>query len=348
MNRIIYINGASALSIQDTLKGYSPDGFISCHQRFVQANDPDFKEYIPPMAARRMSRIIKRAVTVSQLALQEAGVAMPDGIVFGTGLGCIEDTEKFLHAVLDQDEQLLQPSFFIQSTHNTIASQVALRLGCRAYNNTLVQRRLSFESALLDGWLLFQDGEVNSLLIGGHDELTPSYFTLLNKAGYYSYSEDTGIGNFAGEGSACFVLGARPHESSYATLQSVEMWYVPNNECSFGSVVLPFLQRQGVSPDELCALFTAYTEDDMEKMVYRDLTFEPFAGIPHIPYKKYCGELFTATAFGLWLAANSLRSGSLPNGNACFFDPMQKPYLLLHNHSLNRHHSVMLLKNLKR
>ena len=339
MNRVIYINGATALSIQDTLHGCKPNDFVSYNQRFVQAIDPDFKEFIPPMIARRMSRIIKRAITVSQLALQEAGVTMPDAVIFGTGLGCMEDTEKFLNAVLDQEELFLQPAFFIQSTHNTIASQVALRLGCHGYNNTLVQRNISFESALLDACMLFEEGKVHSVLTGGHDELTPSYFSLLNKAGYYSFNEKTGAGSFAGEGSISFVLGDTPHIESYAIIHGFEMVYAPQKETSFGSIVFPFLHKHGVSPDQLCALFTAYTEDETGRNVYRDLFCAPFAAITHVPYKSYCGEFFTASAFGLWLAAHYLRSGFL-------FESTQKPYILLHNHSNNKSHSVMLLKSL--
>ena len=350
MKRNIYINGAAALSIQDTLHGFRLDDFVPSSQRFVQAKDPDFKEYIPPMIARRMSRIIKRAITVSQLALQEAGVAMPDAIIFGTGLGCIEDTEKFLNAVLDQDERFLQPSFFIQSTHNTIASQVAMRLGCHGYNNTLVQRGLSFESALLDAILLFDEGKAHSILTGGHDELTSTYFSLLDKAGYYSYNEETGVGNFAGEGSVSFLLSDEPQKESYAQIEHFEMRYTPQKETSFGSVVLPFLKRHNVAIEELSAIFTAYTEDDMGKRLYRDLFSPPFAGILHIPFKAFCGEFFCASAFGLWMAAHFLRNSLLPKVITCTSTTQAAPhfrrqYLLLHNHSFHKHHALTLLRN---
>lgn len=341
MNRDIYINGAAALSIQNSISGFFPDDFVHYRQRFVQAKEPDYKEFIPPLMARRMSRIIKRAIVVSQLALQDGGVDMPDAIIFGTGLGCIEDTEKFLNAVLDQNEQFLQPSFFIQSTHNTIASQVAMRLGCHGYNNTLVQRGLSFESALLDSCLLLEEGGVETVLTGGHDELTPTYFSLLDKAGYYSYNDVLGIGDFAGEGSISFVLGTNRTENSYAVIQALETFYLAQKDASFGSVVWPFLQKQGVAPAEVGAIFTACTEDEMGKTVYKDLSNSLFAGIPHIPFKAWCGAFFTASAFGLWLSAHYLRSGYLP-------EIRQKPYILVHNHSFNKHHSVILLKKVNR
>ena len=341
MNQPIYINGSAAISIQDTLKGFFPNDFVKIRQRFAQAIDPDFKEHIPVALSRRMSRMIKRAITVSQLSLQEAKVVLPDAIIFGTGLGCIEDTEKFLNAVLDQDEVLLPPGFFIQSTHNTITSQVAMRLGCHGYNNTFVQRGLSFESALLDASLLFDEGRVATVLTGGHDELTPTYFTLLDKVGYYSYNEKYDTGSFAGEGSVSFVLDVNRKEESYASIHSLEMFYCPQKDTTFKSVVEPFLDRQGVSPNELCALFTAYTDDETDRRLYQAISTKPFSEIPHIPYKKFCGVYFTSSAFGLWLAAHYLRSGAFP-------DDIRKPYILLHNHSFNKFHSIMLLKNLNR
>ena len=348
MKRDIYINGAAALSIQNTLHGFFPDGFVKMKHPFVQISDPDFKEYIPQIISRRMSKIIKRAISVSQIALRQAHITLPDAIIFGTGLGCIEDTEKFLNAVLDQNEQFLQPGFFIQSTHNTIASQVAIRLGCHGYNNTFVQRGLSFESALLDAFLLFEEGKVETVLTGGHDELTSTYFSLLHKAGYYSYNEENGIGNFAGEGSVSFVLSSKVTEESYAKIEQFEILYTPNRTTSFGSVVLPFLDCHNIRVDELSVIFSAYTEDDMGKSVYKDIFAPPFAKLVHIPFKAFCGEFFCASAFGLWMASYFVRNGLLPT---LFMESRVQPatlsnkkYVLLHNHSYNKHHSLILLR----
>ena len=43
--------------------------------------DPDFREVISPMEARRMGRLLKRAVWCSAKALQEAGLDMPDAVI---------------------------------------------------------------------------------------------------------------------------------------------------------------------------------------------------------------------------------------------------------------------------
>ena len=67
-----------------------------------------------------------------------------------TGLGCLEDTEKFLSSIYTNEEKLLNPTPFIQSTHNTVAGAIALAIKCHGYNATYTHRGFSFESALED------------------------------------------------------------------------------------------------------------------------------------------------------------------------------------------------------
>ena len=57
--------------------------------------DPDYAGMFSVMEARRLSRLMKRALAVSRQTLDQAGVAMPDAVITGTGLGCIENTEFF-------------------------------------------------------------------------------------------------------------------------------------------------------------------------------------------------------------------------------------------------------------
>ena len=55
--------------------------------------------------------------------------------------------------MVDSNESALNPTPFIQSTHNTIGSQIALLLQCQGYNQTYTQRAFSFENVLLDAIL---------------------------------------------------------------------------------------------------------------------------------------------------------------------------------------------------
>lgn len=146
---------------------------------FAPALDPDFKAFISPSESRRMSRILKRAVCSALSAT--GGRKDFDAIIMGTGAGCIENSEKFLFDMVRMGEACLKPTLFMQSTHNTIASQIAILMGCHGYNMTYTQDGVSFESALLDGFMQISEGDADSVLVGSHDEATPLYAEALRR-----------------------------------------------------------------------------------------------------------------------------------------------------------------------
>lgn len=131
------------------------------------------KEFIPPMEARRMGKLLKAATMTSMRALKEAGVTMPDAIITATALGMLENSEKFLDDIVENGESLLKPTLFMQSTHNTIGSAVAIRLGCHGYNITYTQGADSWKWAMHDAERLIRSGKAESVLVGCHDESTP-------------------------------------------------------------------------------------------------------------------------------------------------------------------------------
>ncbi len=115
--------------------------------------------------------------------------------------------------MVEQKEQLLTPTAFIQSTHNTIGAQIALLLGCNGYNNAFVHRGFSFESALLDACLLIKENEAHNVLVGAIDEITDNSFAILERFGLYKrkplsnfdlYKTDS-KGTNAGEGRVIFL-----------------------------------------------------------------------------------------------------------------------------------------------
>ncbi len=145
--------------------------------------DPDYSGMFSVMEARRMSRLMKRALASSQQALSQAGLAVPDAVITGTGLGCIENTEHFLKSLTGISDQPLRPTHFMQSTHNTIGSLIAIRLGCHGYNATYSQGAVSFESALLDAFVQLQMGLLENALVGAFEEMTPDFAAILAKTG---------------------------------------------------------------------------------------------------------------------------------------------------------------------
>lgn len=198
----IYIRSAAQISVQKPLCEDWMTDPVRLSGEYLRSQDPDFKQFLNPMQARRMGLILKRAIAVSLTALKDAGIECPDAIFTGTGLGCMENTEDFLSAMCRDGEEMLPPTYFMMSTHNTISSAVAILLRCHGYNCTYSQKDISFESALLDAFIQLQAGRMGNALVGSHDETTPDTYRLLRGAGYF---DDTVT---AAEASSAFVLSA--------------------------------------------------------------------------------------------------------------------------------------------
>ena len=143
----------------------------------------DSKDVISPMEARRMGKLLKAATLSSLRALKIAEIEMPDAIITATSRGMLENSEKFLIDMVENGESLLKPTLFMQSTHNTIGSSIAIRLGCHGYNTTYSQGNESLDWAMRDAERLIKSGKANCVLVGVHDESTPLLNDLLSKAG---------------------------------------------------------------------------------------------------------------------------------------------------------------------
>jgi 3-oxoacyl-[acyl-carrier-protein] synthase III len=105
--------------------------------------------------------------------LQQTNIAPEkvDAIEVGTAYGLHVDSAIFLTNMIERNETALNPTPFIQSTHNTISGAIALSLQCTGHNMTFVHKGFSFEHALLDAELLLNSAKEDSfLLVGGVDE----------------------------------------------------------------------------------------------------------------------------------------------------------------------------------
>ena len=130
------------------------------------------KDFITPMESRRMGKLLKAATLTSLTVLKEACVEIPDAIITATSNGMMENSENFLEEMIENSESLLKPTLFMQSTHNTIGSSVAIRLCCHGYNITYCQGERSLEWAMKDAVRLIETGRAENVLVGFHDEST--------------------------------------------------------------------------------------------------------------------------------------------------------------------------------
>src|SRR6187455_867929 len=233
----IYIKGMGNISPQKT---WDENGLLDQPLAYLEdklsCHEPDYSKYIDPKQLRRMSRIIKMGVAAGSMALKQSGISVPNGIITGTAYGCLDDTGIFLNRMIENKEYALNPTPFIQSTHNTIGSQIALLLQCQGYNQTYTQGAFSFESSLLDALLELKDSPSQSLLVGGVDEITPISHALQKRFGIFkkegnnlSLFERPGAGTVNGEGAAYFVLSGEKSNGERVCIDAVKMLYKPKD-----------------------------------------------------------------------------------------------------------------------
>ena len=345
-----FIESVAHISVQ---RPFTDDWFSNPaypKEAFNESMEPDYGKYFSPMAARRMGRLLKRALATAVEAIGQHPV--PDAIITGTGLGCIANTEKFLTAMIDNHEEYLQPTYFMQSTHNTIGSQVAQHLKCHGYNCTYSHRGTSFDSSLLDALTQMRLGLIRSALVGGHDEMTSAYFGMLGKIGYWK-TGDISIGTLrqaespgsvSGSCSLNMLLSDHSGDGTLCRLAGMDMLYRPSTQ-ELLSAADRLLQQAGITANDLDAVVTGLSGDRDNDAVYRTFLQQYCPDTPVVWYKHIFGESFCASAFGVYVGALCLHKQQIPchllyNAGESVSHPK---HILVHNHFQDKDHSLTLL-----
>ena len=352
MNKV-YITSIGSISAQKTFDntGFLED-IVGYHDVVIPAMDPNYKDYIPPAAARRMAKGIKMGVVASKIALKEAGLENVDAIITGTGMGCVIDSEKFVSAIIDNNEEFLTPTSFIQSTHNTVGGQIALGMGCKGYNFTYVHASNSFESALLDAQMQLENGEARNILVGGVDELG-EHTTKVHKLVHH-IKERPGDslrvlrsgtkGAIFSEGANFFVLSNHKHNDTYAEIGGVGL-YNTLSKRELPDTIMAFLGENSMALKNIDLVVMGNNGDVEYDGFYDTLSEGLFKDTPQACYKHLCGEFNTASAFGVWMASKILRTGKAPQIVRLNDRPISDPgNILLYNQYRGENHSLVLLR----
>ena len=278
-----------------------------------------------------MGKILKRAIATSKEAIKASGLETVDAIITGTGYGCIENTEFFLDALSKDGEQMLSPTYFMQSTHNTISSLVAIQTKNHGYNVTYAHKGISFDSALQDAILQMRLGKINSALVGGHDEMTPTFYNILKKGGMMGQDNE-----MCSEAAVSVVLGTK-HDDYLCKLLDFKMLHKPTME-----------KLKAVTADfKAYFILTGISGDHKSDEAYLNECKELFGDAKLLKYKHLFGESFTSSGLGFYVAAYCLKTGKIP---AHLFVSLKdvtdkKPSkILIFNHSDGNNYSLTLLE----
>ena len=151
----------------------SDESRISIASRTILSEEDDLgglREFLPPMETRRMGKMMKASLLSAFTALREAGLEQPDAIIAATSKGMLELSGMFLEDIVNNQEEQLKPTIFMLSTHNTVASAIAIQTHCHGYNITYSQGEDSAAWAVRDAKLLLRKGEAKTVLVCAFDE----------------------------------------------------------------------------------------------------------------------------------------------------------------------------------
>ena len=349
----VYIRAVSQISIQQPLNEQWFDQPVFPTEVNNASQEPDYTKYINPMAARRMGKLFKRAIATAVDVMQKSETEQVDAIITGTGLGCIEHTEKFLNAMLDNDEECLPPTPFMQSTHNTISSQMALHLKCHGYNCTYSHRGSSFDNSLLDALTQMHLGEIHSAMVCGHEEMTPSHFQMLGKIGYWKETLDKNAlhrhdtkGSFSGSSSVNLLLTDTAHSSNLCAIRAMQVLYCPNDQ-QLHDALQQTLAQAHLNTDDISAIVMGLNGDQQNDEVYLHFAQQNCPQTPIVWYKHIFGESYCASAFGTYTAAVMLQRQQIPEHmlyTSCNTS-IKSQNILVYNHFQNKDHSFILLSS---
>lgn len=320
MMKPVYISTATALSPQHSFDSDTllPD-VISSDNGKLYVVDTDYSKFISPVAIRRMSRMLKIGISAGMKCVQLSGTTI-NGIITGTGRGSMRDMEVFLNDMIKLNEEALNPTYFIQSTYNSVNGWLAMQTKCTGYNQTYVHRGHSLEMALLDAQMLLNETTGNeTYLVGCLDEMTEEYFVVKDKINYWKkeipnslevLKHNTTPGSIGGEGAAFFTL-TNSATNALCTIASLRIIQKPTTE-SIQETIDNVLAENNLNIKDIDVVLCGTSGDNRFEHLYTPVLDNATAHTTIAAFKHLVGEYDTSTGFAIWLATELFKSQQVP------------------------------------
>ncbi len=346
----LYINGIGCISPQHTcnpfeflteIKEYSTNRMVCV--------DGDYTRFFDAGSMRRMGRLMRYGTAAGLLALEDSAVQVPGAISTGTGWGLPEVSQKFLRSLIEAEETIVSPTTFIQSTHNTVSSNIALLRTCLAHNNTFSHKGFSFESALIDAQLLVSE-HMDNILVGAYDEVSDYKYASMKKTkevrGLPCSSLDifgeAGHGIIAGEGAAFFVLSKTPSNNCYGLFAGNQSFFNPSAK-EAEEYILAFVKQHSLKLQDIDVVITGINGDTATDYPRMTINKNLFNASTIVVFKHLCGEYMTASSFAFYLAAQMMNKQRIPD-EVILNNRKRMPKVVLLYNSYKAYHSLMLFK----
>ena len=141
------------------------------------------EQYIDKKEARRMDRYTQYAVVAAKMAMTDSGLNIEKidcdrmGVIFGTGIGGIETLEEQNKTLLEKGPARISPFLIPMMIANMAAGQIAIEIGAKGINETVVTACASSTNSVGDAFKAIQRGDADVIITGGSEApITPLSF----------------------------------------------------------------------------------------------------------------------------------------------------------------------------
>lgn len=138
------------------------------------------EDFLGKKEVKRMDRFTQFGVTAARLAVEDAAIILESedlnrvGVVLGSGVGGIQTFEEQLQVFLSKGPNRISPFFIPMMISNMAAGQIAIYLGPKGPNFTVVTACSSGANAIGEAYRLIQQGDAEIMLAGGTEApITP-------------------------------------------------------------------------------------------------------------------------------------------------------------------------------
>lgn len=145
----------------------------------------DVSPWVPPAAARRLTRQAVFAVMAARMALQDAGLTAVEPrrtpVIMATAFGAVGATEQILRTAYLDGPEMVSPSVFPESVANAPGAHVAIALAAHGPNVTVVGREAGTLTAVARGADAVASGRADYAVVGCAEEVPPVLHAFLDR-----------------------------------------------------------------------------------------------------------------------------------------------------------------------
>jgi hypothetical protein len=342
----MFIKAVSAISPQKTYGDEFVNGDFQIHDKGILfAVEPSYLDFIPASMLRRMGKAVRMGIGAGLPLIKS--FSNIEGIIIGTANGGLEDCIRFLNQIVDYEEGVLTPTNFVNSTPNAVAGQLALMGDKTGYNSTHTNGSLAFDNTLMDAQLVLESSEkAMELLIGTVEEISDYNYNIDRLNNHYKTEsitnaeliQSTSDGSLCGEGATMFAVSNQPEGAIAEIVDQFQICFPEKQELN--NLVVQFLAKNNLQPNEIDVLLFGNAGDGRTDNWYNDLQKQLFPDKKITPFKQFCGDYRTASAFGCYLAVKLLENNHSISG----LQSSNPKTILVYNQFGAERHGFILMK----